>query len=326
MGSHAAALFYLIDPALQSFSDSLDFLRGSLRIFIIHNPVSGTSDPASVRSTIESHCAAHGVEFEMYDTKPGDPIPDIVREATGRGFGRIAAAGGDGTISAAANGLLYSEVPLGILPLGSGNACARELGIPLNLEHALAVLTGSRTETVIDTLTAGGRHYLMNLSVGLSARTMAATDRNQKRWMGKAAYLLEGLSKLAGLHLQPFRVHIDDHLLRVRATEIVVANMGLVGFKNVRLSPNILPDDGLLNVCIIRAVTLGGFLKLLRGALREDPGRQPELKCLPVKREVRIEAGRAQDVQGDGEPLGKTPITVGIAPQSLRILIPDGPV
>jgi diacylglycerol kinase family enzyme len=163
----------------------------------------------------------------------------------------------------------------------------------------------------------------MNISVGLSARTMASTDRSQKRRMGKVAYLLEGLSNLAGLRLQPFKVHIDDHLLRVRASEIVVANMGLVGFKTVRLSPDIHPDDGQLNVCIIRASTLGGFLKLLRSALRADPGRQPELKCLPAKQEIRIEADRAQAVQGDGEPLGNTPITIGIAPGSLRIRIPE---
>ena len=294
-----------------------------LPTYLIHNPVSGKSDPVDVRATIQSHFEGHAADFEQHETHPDESIPDIVRAAVDRGYDLIVAAGGDGTVSAVANGLLYSEIPLGILPLGSGNACARELGIPLDLEGALAVLTGSRAETVIDTLTVGDRHYLMNLSVGLSARTMASTDRTQKRHLGKAAYLLEGLSNLAGLSLRPFTVHIDDHRLRVRASEIVVANTGLVGFKNVRLSPDIRPDDGLMNVCIIRAATLGGFLKLLGRALREDPGRQPELKCLPAKQEIRIEADRAQAVQGDGEPLGNTPITIGIAPGSLRIRIPE---
>jgi YegS/Rv2252/BmrU family lipid kinase len=298
-------------------------VRIDLPTYFIHNPVSGKSDAGDILAAIKTQFEGHAEDFEHFETRANDSIPDIVRAAVDRGFDLIVAAGGDGTVSAVANGLVYSKVPLGILPLGSGNACARELGIPLDLEQALDMLTGSRAETVIDTFTVEGRHYLMNISVGLSARTMASTDRSQKRRMGKVAYLLEGLSNLAGLRLQPFKVHIDDHLLRVRASEIVVANMGLVGFKTVRLSPDIHPDDGQLNVCIIRASTLGGFLKLLRSALRADPGRQPELKCLPAKREVRIEAGRAQAVQGDGEPLGKTPVTVGIAPGSLRIRIPE---
>lgn len=318
--------FYLIEPELQSHPDALETTRGSLNIFIIHNPVSGTSDPASVRPAIEAHCAAHAVEFEIYETKPGDPIPEIVREAAGRGFARIAAAGGDGTISAAANGLLGSRIPLGILPLGSGNAFAREMEIPLKLEDALAVLTASRAETVIDTLLVGERNFLMNVSVGLSAATMAATEREQKRRMGKIAYLLQGLAELRGSRRSRITVQIDERRVRTRASEIVVANTGLVGYKSVRLSPDIRPDDGRMHVCIVRSATLGSYLRLLGYALGGDPTRLPEMNCFPGEVEIRIESEDPLPVQADGEVIGETPVAVGIAPRSLRVLIPEGRV
>jgi diacylglycerol kinase family enzyme len=165
------------------------------------------------------------------------------------------------------------------------------------------------------------RHYIMSISVGVSAATMAATERAQKRRIGKVAYFLQGLGELRRARRSHITLEIDDRRVRARGSEIVVANTGLVGFREVRLSPDILPDDGRLHVCVVQAATLGGYLKLLGSALGGDAARLPEMNCFPGDREVRIDAERPLPVQGDGESVGETPVSVGIDPGSLRVLV-----
>ncbi|HUF38690.1 MAG TPA: diacylglycerol kinase family protein [Anaerolineales bacterium] len=298
--------------------------RDALRIFIVHNPVSGTFDPEHVRTVTAAHFDAHGIEYEVHTTAEGDPIPEIVRAAAARGFDRIAAAGGDGTVSAVANGLLHGEVSLGIIPTGTGNAFAREMEVPLDLEEALSVLTGSEAIKVIDTLTIGDRHFIMSVSAGVSAATMAATDREQKRRFGKLAYFLEGLGELQQARGGQVTLHVDGRQVQMRAAaEVIVANTGQVGFKKLRLSPDVRPDDGQMNVCVIRVASVGAYLRLLGYALGGDPTQLPEMKCFPGEREIRIEADRPLQVQADGEAIGETPVSVGIAPQSLRVVVPQ---
>jgi len=95
--------------------------------------------------------------------------------------------------------------------------------------------------------------------------------------------------------------------------------------KELRLSPNIRPDDGRVHVCIVRSATLGSYLRLLAGALAGDPERLPDYDCRPAEMEVRIRSGRPLPVQGDGEVIGETPVRIGISPRSLRVLVPDEP-
>ena len=292
------------------------------KVFVVHNPVAGTSDFESARAAIAEHFETSGVAYEYYVTGPDDPVPEIVRDAVARGFDLIVVAGGDGTISAAVNGLAGADARLGVIPLGSGNAFVRECDIPLDMEAALALLTNGGRERRLDTLLVGERHFVLNVSTGLSSEAIAETDRAQKRRIGKLAYLFEGLGRLGGMHLERFTIFVDGRRIRARASEIIAANSGVIGFKGVRLSPQVRPDDGLMHVCIVQADTLGSYLRLLAGALRGNPAQLPELHCLPAKDSVRIESDRPLAVQGDGEGLGTTPVEVGIDPGSLQVLVP----
>jgi len=107
-----------------------------------------------------------------------------------------------------------------------------------------------------------------------------------------------------------------------RASEVFIANIGMVGFKKFRFSPRVQPDDGRLNVCIVRTRTLLDYLRLFWAALRGNPEEEPELVILPAE-EVTITSDRPQPVQGDGEGVGTTPVHARVAPNAVRLVVPQ---
>ena len=123
-------------PATIPAPDSVSFRR----VFTVLNPVAGNSESSRVRQVLEHHFPADNTVCEIHEAGRDDRIGELVRAALGRGCDLVVAAGGDGTVSAVANGLIGNEnggsVPLGIIPLGTTNVLARELGIPVDLEQA----------------------------------------------------------------------------------------------------------------------------------------------------------------------------------------------
>lgn len=106
------------------------------KVFVVHNPVAGTSDPELVRSEIENHLELTGNKHKIYETSGQEDVREIVNDALQQGFQVIWAAGGDGTVAAVVNGLVNKNTPMGIIPIGTGNALARELNIPLDVGAA----------------------------------------------------------------------------------------------------------------------------------------------------------------------------------------------
>jgi YegS/Rv2252/BmrU family lipid kinase len=293
-------------------------------ILIVHNPVAGTSEAEYVKQVFDRQFSSQGIIYNRHETKrqPAQEIGKSIRAAVQRGVDMVLAAGGDGTVSAVANALVNTAVPMGIIPLGSGNTLARGLGIPLDLNESLELITGDHTIRSLDTIVAGSDHFLLNLSIGLSARVVADTKRRQKRRFGKAAYALQSLQNLAGLRRHKYFLTIDGLKITARASEVYVANAGLVGFKALRLSPEIKPDDGILHVCILSARTLVELVRLLLDALRGNPESRPELNCIAAKKEILIDSNAPRPVQGDGELISETPLKVGIAPASIDMIVP----
>ncbi len=276
-----------------------------------------------VEEVINRHFTSFGVEYRRYETSGNEEdLPAVLRQAIQNGAEIVLAAGGDGTVSAVADGLAYSGTPMGIIPTGSGNTLARELNIPLEIQQALELITGEHRLRALDTILVGDRHFVLNLSIGLSSRIVAETERRQKRKLGKAAYFFQGLQNLAGLRLQNYFLAIDERKITARASEVYIANAGLIGLKPLRLSPEIKPDDGILHVCVFRARTFGDFAGLLLSALLGRPDRQPELTCFAAQGAIQIDSNAPRLVQGDGDLIGQTPIEIGIARAAIEFLVP----
>ncbi len=125
---------------------------GMPRAFVVINPVSGIGDIRVFQAKLEQHLIQTGWDFIVYQTTGDENLKDIIRECTHQPYDMVVACGGDGTISQVASGLVGSSIPLGAVPLGTWNALARNMGIPILTDEALLLLTGPHAVREIDGL------------------------------------------------------------------------------------------------------------------------------------------------------------------------------
>ena len=295
-----------------------------LKTFVVQNPVSGLSDAETIRGKIQHVMEEYQIPFEIYETKGSDDLHDVVKAAIGRGFERFVAVGGDGTISGVASGLVNTKIPLVIIPTGTVNALARELQIPLTLEEAILwwVAAGSRTK-FIDVIKVRERFYLLNVGVGMSAGIMKEAKREDIHRFGVLVFLWHALKRFAEVPTHRFQVLVDDKRVQFRASEVVVANSGvLMGLKALQLDPEASLDNGKLTVCHARMQTMLDYLRVAIKMVANPPQQVEELNCLDAFREVTIRTNRPIPVQADGEQIGTTPVTVILIPRSLHLVLP----
>jgi YegS/Rv2252/BmrU family lipid kinase len=252
------------------------------------------------------------------ETRPDDTGERLAAEAVRSGVDLVLASGGDGTITACVGGVAGSGVPLGVLPCGTGNLLARNLGLPLFLDEALTVaLQGS--DRRLDVGTVNGRPFVVMAGIGFDAELLGGASEQLKKRMGSAAYLLSALPHLGD---RPARVVLradGGPPQRRWASCVIVGNVGsLQG--NVRLLPEAVPDDGVLDVAVLTARGWLGWLRL--GAdvlLRRRAGRLARLTC----RELLIDLSRARPWEADGEVAGFTrQLRITVQPGDLLLRVP----
>ncbi len=291
--------------------------------YVVFNPVAGTVDPDSAYRRIGEHLDAAGWTYEIYQTTGDESVPAIVREALSqKEYDLLVAAGGDGTVSAVAGGLINSDVPMGLLPTGSGNALARELQIPLQIQGALDLLTGEHARRTIDGMQVGDHYFFLSVSVGLSSLVMKETGREQKRNFGWLAYIWTGLRKLLGHQPGHFWVTIDGKTEHWNAAEVNVANSGAIGMPAFQWGPDIRIDDGRLDVCVVRARNLLDYLRVAGSIVVGRQRPTPHIHCKQAEESVDVQGDRAFPIQADGEIIGHTEVRVELLPQALTMIVP----
>lgn len=251
----------------------------------------------------------------------GQALADSVREAIASGCRTIAVGGGDGTISAAADLLANkSDLTMGLLPIGTGNEVARVLGIPFDLASACEVIARGRVDTV-DLAEADGNYFVHTAMIGYPAHVNASVSPWLKQRLGKAAYAYTFIRSITGA--SPFRVEVTAGEARWEGETILV----IVGNGRFHTPASILVprteavESGLL-VYTPRSTSWTSLARLAIG-LWITRQRQPSLLLFRRADEVSIVADPPQDVDLDGELSRSTPLTIRIARNALRILVPE---
>ncbi len=301
-----------------------------IKVLAILNPRSGSCTPEAVRLAIGEHLAS--AEVVIHEVNPGDDLPAIIHGALARGFDPIIAAGGDGTVSTVANALVGTQAHLIIFPLGTANVLARELGIPIELDGACKLsagrvnpgsLAGKHHEIVeIDAMRVQGHHYFTQIGVGIDSIMIRDTAVEHKRRFGRLAYLWTALITLVGFQPRRFSLTIDDRKLSRRASQVLVANTGMMGQAGLRWGPEIRPDDAKLDVCIARARSLVDFAVMFWHVLRRSHQKSRNVRYLVATQSVTIEAKHPLPVQADGEIIGPTPVHIELVPKALKVVVP----
>jgi len=292
------------------------------KTFVVINPMAGVLEAAEVRERIEAILQAHDLLCEFYETTPEESPRQRVREAVRQGFKLFVSAGGDGTLSSVASGLVNTQVPLVIIPSGTWNALARNLDIPLQVDQALDLVFREHTIRTIDAMQVGDEFYVLNVSTGLGSRTMKQVKRKEKRYLGKLPDLWRGFTQILDFPSYRFDLKIDGRNTMVHATELLVANSKILGIKPLQLDPNIHMDDGILNVCRLYAKSFGDYLSLACSMLTGTQDRNWNVLCVEARHEVVINSNRKLLVQGDGDIIGRLPVTIRIHPKAISIVTP----
>lgn len=292
--------------------------------FLIINPVSGLSQPEIVRGRFEAVMQAAGWATQVYQTTGNEVLAEVVQKALAAGASLVVAAGGDGTISEVGSGLAYTGIPLGVIPCGTWNALAHNLGIPLLLEDALRVLTTAQRRIKMDTLEVRGRHFLLNVGIGLSAAVIQNTQRQQKRRFGFLAYVWNTLVQLTGLRLHQLRLSIDGHEFRLTCSELMVVNSSIIGLGELPTILDIHPDDDKVEIIVLRAPTIWELAIILFNFLIGRRKDAPGFKSFSATRRISIRTRRPVVVQADGEIIGQTPIEISVHPGAVEVVIPEG--
>lgn len=292
------------------------------KLFIILNPVAGAGAAEAVQAAVQAYFSCDHGSCVIHETSEQDDLGRLAKDAAGRGVDAVVAAGGDGTVSAVANGLVGTSTPMGILPLGTANVLARDLGIPTDLHAACALLAGDYETTAVDAMQVGGTHYFTQVGVGIDAMMIRDTSRAQKKRFGRVAYLWTAARSLSGFHGRRFFITIDGNEIRTRGTQVIVANSGTLGQKPLIWGPEIHLDDGIINVCIIRAKTFVDYARLTWNILRRHHRNDPKLRYEQAKRSVTIATLKPLPAQADGEVIGETPVEITVRPAAVRVIVP----
>jgi len=272
--------------------------------------------------------------FEDLDVAPTGAAGDVLRfagTAWRLGFTRLIVAGGDGTIHEAANGIVNTDVELAILPGGSGNDFVRTLGIPTDLEKAMAIAAGDAVRTIdaaevrcVDRDGRPMRRVFVNIAeAGMGGRVVRLAQPLRKVVGRRAGYHAGLAAALITHRWHPIRLSIDGaergaYLM----TDLIVANGQYFG-GGMRPMPEARPDDGVLDIALIKDMSRMS-IALNSGALKGGlPRNHPRIERWEA-REVKAESDELVPVEADGEVLGYLPATFRILPASLKVVCPPG--
>lgn len=297
------------------------------KVYVIFNPTAGNAaESEAVKAAIHRHFPPSHWLCEIYETTGDEDVAQISRQAADDGTAIVVSAGGDGTLIGVANGLVHTETPLGILPLGTGNDLARILNIPLDLEGALTVIAGDHDILIMDALKVDEAYYLSNVSVGFSAHMMNETKSEQKKRFGRLAYIWTMLKQAKIFHLRHYHLTVDNQPQRVNAVEVMVSNSTLLDpFPQLFGSMDTIVD-GQLEIYLVKARTWMDYLRLGWELMQKKPPSGKKLVHLTAQSHVHIEGVRHSElVQADGDTIGRTPVDIRLAPKVLRVIKPKPP-
>jgi len=294
------------------------------RLAVIYNPMAGQRRLRFFRAVL-GHLEAMGLAADLIETQHPGHATEIARALVdgGRRPDLVVAAGGDGTINEIINGLVGGGLPLGLIPLGTANVLALELGLPRTPGAIAGTLAAGAVRPIHlgrASSALGMRHFIMMAGVGYDAHVVAGVSKPLKRRVGKLAYVVEMVRQLRHFHFRPYRLTFDG-AAPVEAASAILANGRRYGGAFV-CAPQ--ADLGLerLDACLFgrggRAAAVGyGF------ALGLNLVPRLESVVLRPFKEVAIEGPAGDPVQGDGDIVATLPAKITVAETRLEVVVAE---
>ncbi|NBV23596.1 MAG: diacylglycerol kinase family lipid kinase [Proteobacteria bacterium] len=295
-----------------------------MRTCVIFNPTARGDKARHFRKHLDEF--APGLALKPTQA-PGDGRR-LAAEAVRDGFETIVAAGGDGTLNEVLNGIAdvpggFARARLGVLPLGTVNVFAREVGIPLRLRAAWQTILngGERTvdvpfaEFTAEDGARQRRHFVQLAGAGLDAKAISLVDWQMKKRVAQFAYVLAGLKAMRGPH-PLITVEAGG---QTAAGQLVLVGNGRFYGGSLPVFPDAKLDDGLLDICVFPKLSLFLVARYAMGFITGSPLVPREVKVLRVPR-AKLTAAGPVPFEVEGDLCGSLPMELGLLPNALRVV------
>lgn len=286
------------------------------RVHVVVNPASGKDQP--ILNTLNDVFHRHGVEWDVSITRQYGDATAQAKAAIARGVDLVVGYGGDGTQHEVANAVIGTTTPMAVLPGGTGNGFARELGIPKDLLPAVELICSGGVVRRIDAGRIGDQYFIQRMYAGVEPEQQ--TSRQMKDRLGLFAYAIQVPKQLHGEQSARFRVTVDGAVIEEEGVKLYVVNSGMMG-KGVRIAHQFSVDDGYLDLFILGRNALSVMAAEAR--LLNLKTLTSRLNCWRGK-SIAIEAEPQKTIWTDGELYGKTPVAISVAPGALAVVAPGG--
>jgi YegS/Rv2252/BmrU family lipid kinase len=285
------------------------------RIHVVINPAAGKDEP--IINILNKTFNTYGIDWAVSITRKYGDATEFARQAAQAGYDLVAGYGGDGTQHEIANGLMGTGVVMGILPGGTGNGFANELGTPTTLQPAVELLCTSHNRRHIDIgQLADGDYFIQRLFTGIEPDEQ--TSREEKDKYGTLAYLKRDVNRLSQIEDIPYRLTIDGEEIPVKGHKCYVVNSAKAG-TGLSISSKFQVDDGYLDVFMLSRDS-----KSTNAALARFFNLDTQNAGMYYWRgqEITIDVEPDQPVWTDGEYTARTPVSLKVLPGALTVAVP----
>lgn len=299
--------------------------RQQITAVLIANPTAGSLFFHSHHlESVVQFLRAQGWQVDLHWTTLAGEARRLAAEAVTRGIHVVIAGGGDGTINEVIQELAGTETALGVLPLGTVNIWAREVGIPLDIAGAQRVLVEGQIRHV-DLGKLDDRYFLLMAGIGMDGEITHAVERKPAKRLGVLGYLLVGTWLGLGYPAYRAAIEVDGLLFKTNALQIVIGNTQLYAGA-IKYTWQARCNDGLLDLCIVRKQGMFGRILVALDFLLGREQRRQWVRY-ETSKAIKIFTRKPVAIQIDGEPMGYTPgsaapTTVTIAPRVLKAIVP----
>jgi len=286
------------------------------KIHVVINPAAGKDEP--ILNALNDVFREYGIDWDVSVTKKYGDAAQQAREAVARGASIVAGYGGDGTQHEIANALIGSNAVLGVLPGGTGNGFAHELGLPQKLTDAARLLCASHRTRNLDVARVGDEYFIQRLYTGTEPEQQ--TSREMKDKYGPMAYFVNMFQQANNQEVL-YRLTIDGETYELPAMRVYVVNSGQTKSGRSITGARSAPDDGLLEVFAINTRNVESLKAAAERFLNYDT---------PISeyyfwrgREIQIDTDPDQPVWMDGEFYGHTPVKIEVLPGAVQVVVAD---
>jgi YegS/Rv2252/BmrU family lipid kinase len=286
------------------------------RLLIIFNPAAGWRRRRRLAPVL-AQLRAHGCALVLRETQAAGDAERFAAEVDPAEFDLVVVAGGDGTVNETINGLARSGLPLALIPLGTANVLAAEIGLQTN-PAAVARCVAFGQPRPIALGVANGRRFILMAGAGFDANVVAGVSVPMKRWLGKGAYILSTLRQLLVFHFSRYEVRTDNTVHH--AASVIVANARHYAGRFL-CAPQASLESDTLQVCLFAR---SGRLAAMGYSLAPITGRLPGLASYRVieARRIEIRGRPGEPLQGDGDVIGQLDVAIEVLPKALDLIYP----